>query len=843
MSLSAAIKQYISTKYDQHPDMFTSDLETIEKLRTDAVTVLEPHPGGIRRIQMYVAQLVWLCTKFPIDIGADFTWYSSLGYNTNTPFSQSNLKFELANILFNQAALYCQIAATSNRSTVEGLKTAANYFCLSAGVISHMKTQVIPDMHSTAPDDMDPSTLECVEQLVLAQAQECFWQKAVKDGMKDAIIAKLAARVSDLYQLAADWGVKSETISSEWIHHMSAKHHHFAAAAQYRAACDCLEKRKYGEEVARLQDSLTCATEGLKEARYVSKAVSSDLHGLKTKVQDDLKRAEKDNDIIYLNPVPTKSELKTLERASMVKPNITKGVSDPISCLGDDGILGKPLFAKLVPYSIHVAASMYEHRRDQDINNIIDELERLNTRIHDTLKSMNLPGSLQALEKPLGLPPGLNSHAEEIRHQNGPRRLNKALDDINKLRSTDHATFQEGATILKAEAAEDEAARRKYGTDRWTRPASTEAAHQLYGQISEIEGYFKAAESSDGTVLEKVRANETLISLLNGTGRDLEDFVPSSRRMKLHPSVERESGRVRDCLSRVQRLQMRRKQKIESLRTKAQADDVNPDLIKEAARLERDNPMQRVEAMQFEDLFDRRLTRYNDDKALPRAEDREQQQLLAQLADANTAFSNAHRGDTSAKEREQALQRLENAYFAYKEIIQNLDVGRKFYNDLAPIVSKFRDDCRGFAYARRGEATQLESEIVNALPMSNLSMQPPSPPHHPAAAPAQPRSPQRKSRTYTANQNHAYVERPPAASPLTAPVPVKPPGSIAVQEPDASDGPTVAHAAMAGAGVWSPDKGIKFAGPHATPSTNGAAAAPHAGVDGRWDASRGMKFG
>src|ERR1700753_320722 len=82
---------------------------------------------------------------------------------------------------------------------------------------------------------------------------------------------------------------------------MTAKHHHFAAAAQYRQACDCLEKRKYGEEVARLRDSIACVTEGLKEARYVNKLVLSDLNGLKNKVSEDLKRAEKDNDLIYLS--------------------------------------------------------------------------------------------------------------------------------------------------------------------------------------------------------------------------------------------------------------------------------------------------------------------------------------------------------------------------------------------------------------------------------------------------------------------------------------------------------------------------------------------------------------
>jgi len=224
-----------------------------------------------------------------------------MGYNIERPISQNNLKFELANVLYNLAALYSQLATASNRGTTEGLRSAANYFCMSAGVISHLKSEIIPELRTAPPEDMDDSTLECLLQLLLAQAQECFWQKAVKDGYKDASIAKLAAKVSDFYGLAGDWGVKSQAISSEWIHHASAKHHHFAAAAQYRQACDCLEKRKYGEEVARLQDSIACVDEGLREARHISKMVLADLTGLKNKVSEDLKRAEKDNDLIYLS--------------------------------------------------------------------------------------------------------------------------------------------------------------------------------------------------------------------------------------------------------------------------------------------------------------------------------------------------------------------------------------------------------------------------------------------------------------------------------------------------------------------------------------------------------------
>ena len=48
--------------------MFKADLETIDKLRTDAVNVLEPHVSGLPKLGAYAAQLKWMGGKFPIDV-------------------------------------------------------------------------------------------------------------------------------------------------------------------------------------------------------------------------------------------------------------------------------------------------------------------------------------------------------------------------------------------------------------------------------------------------------------------------------------------------------------------------------------------------------------------------------------------------------------------------------------------------------------------------------------------------------------------------------------------------------------------------------------------------------
>lgn len=639
--------------------------------------------------------------------------------------SQNNLKFELANVLYNLAALYSQLAMSSNRSSAEGLKAACNYFCQSAGVVAHIKTEVLPELRSIPPEDMDESTLECLEYLMLAQAQECFWQKAVVDGYKDASIAKLAAKVSDFYGSAGDWAVKSEAVSSEWIHHMTAKHHHFAGAAQYRQACDCLEKRKYGEEVARLRDSITCVNEGLKEARYLNKVVLGDLNGLKTKVTEDLKRAEKDNDLIYLSeyswptciheltlvgPVPPKSELKTIDRANMATAKVPKEVSEPATFIGPKADFGPPLFAKLVPFAVHMAASIYEERRDRLVNNnIIAELEILTTRIHDTLLSLNLPGSLQALEKPLGLPPSLTSHAEEIRQADALVRLQRSFDDTAKLKASDVAIFNEGRELLQAEAAENERLLKKYGTDRWNRPDSRSAKPKLYEQVGEIEGYLSSAGNSDSLVISKFRECEDMLRILSSSDREIGNFVPSSRRVAVPPQLETEVSRLRNSLNEVSRLESRRRRKIEALREKGKKDDINDSILAEAARLEREYPNTMIVPAQFEDFFEERLQKYDVDVDCVKSEAEEQDRLTQSLENANASFVAARKGDTSSREREQALQKLEQAYFKYKEIVNNLEVGRKFYNDLARIVGKFRDGCKSFIYERREEANRMES--------------------------------------------------------------------------------------------------------------------------------------
>ena len=816
--LSEAIRNYISNKYDQHPDMFTRDLEVIDGLRADAVNTLETHISGIKKLSKYAAQLVFMGGKFPIDIGVDFTWYPALGFNTQRPVVESSLRFELTNILFNLASLYSQLACSVNRGTSDGLKAACNYFCQAAGVILHLKSNVIPEMRSVPPEDMDLMTLESAQHLMLAQAQECFWAKAVKDGLKDGLIAKLAAKVSDFYDQAAEYGTKSDAISTDWIHHMTAKHHHFAAAAQYRASRECLEKQKYGEEVARLSDSLVCVNEGLRESRWVNRVVLGDLNGLKSKVSDDLKRAEKDNDVIYLMNVPPKSELKTLDRAGMATPRAPTEVSEPMSMLGDKGAYGPPLFERLVPYAVHFAATIYSERRNRIVNTqIIDQLEALNIQTLEVLQSLNLPGSLQVLDKPLGVPGTLVHQAEDIKQAEGLHRIRRTIRETARTREEDVAVYQSGLQALQTEAAEDERSRTKHGTDRWYREPSQQAGQQHYSKAAEIEAWLASAQSSDELVTRKVKEQERVLTVLSGTRRDIEEYIPSARMVSIPSDIQEAADHVHDALSRVTIMENDRKKSIENIRAKVEQDKIDGALLTETARLEREFPMQKVEAVQFEPLFDERLQIYQVDLDKVKKGKEAHSDTINRLKQANTAYLAAKGGSSGQnlipKEREEALQRLNVGVMKYKEIVNNISASRKFYSDLRNIVGNFADDCKHFAYERRMEARAMEQALMTAQ-MANMRVkqQDSEPALSPSARMIRQQQQQENFRSqsdyahkHQSSQNNTWQQEngPPRFAnplrdetnqPLTAPTPNKP----------------VTVLQSSSLGTWDPSHGIKF---------------------------------
>ena len=59
------------------------------------------------------------------------------------------------------------------------------------------------------------------------------------------------------------------------------------------------------------------------------------------------------------------------------------------------------------------------------------------------LESLNLPAALEALDRPIGLPPSLLRKAEEVRLERGPERIEASIRDVQTLANHDSGLLDE----------------------------------------------------------------------------------------------------------------------------------------------------------------------------------------------------------------------------------------------------------------------------------------------------------------------------------------------------------------------------------------------------------------
>ncbi|KAK9474360.1 BRO1-like domain-containing protein [Dipodascopsis tothii] len=751
VQLATAIRHSIEVSYDQHPDMFKDDVDEINKLRESAV-VKDVHVATLKRLVRYFMQLTFMSSKFPADIGVNFTWVGTLGHTVSGAVKHKDVQFERANVLYNIGAMYSQLGFQENRTNSEGLKRACQHFQHASGAFLYLKDHVVPEMRTHPPDELAGPTLETLIALMLAQSQECFWQKAILDNLKNSLIARLAHQVSVYYDETLTAAYRSPVIRSEWIHHITCKKFHFEAAAQYRAASECLAIGKFGDEIGRLEAALEASNKAAVSSKYVAQPVQDDLKGLQEKLKSDLKRAIKDNDMIYNERVPAVSALPPLKKASMVTSAVPDEVAHAARVLHAGAGYGAPLFAKLVPFAAHQAASIYVDRKDTLVSGLVSSMEVLTVQLHDVLQTLNLPSALQALEKPVGLPAQLVAQAETVRAQGGADRLHAMIADVAKLAAADRALFRETADVLEGERREDDALRLRHGTSHWARPPSAEAAGDLAGQLDQYAKILQAAEDSDAKVRAKFAEHERLIALLGADSAQLERYLPQDARQSvlegLRPEARAKVDALRELMNEVSRTEYRRRKFVEDLRAKSHDDEIEPAVLAETERLELEDPLRKIEAAAFEDIFKARLRAYDAERDRVDAEEQQQQKLVTDIEVANAAFVAVVHRDGDKSEREHALQELETAYFKFTELVNNLDEGRKFYNDFAGPLARMRDEAKDFVYSRRMEAHELEMDLTRDFGRLSVAPAPAAPGQAPPRPPRPPQEPQGRSNVW-----------------------------------------------------------------------------------------------
>ncbi|NXV09570.1 RHPN1 protein, partial [Cettia cetti] len=202
--------------------------------------------AGLELLMEYYNQLYFLDSRFfppTKTLGIFFHWYDSL---TGVPSHQRALAFEKGSVLFNLGALHTQIGARQDRASLPGLNQAIDAFQKAAGAFNYLK-----ENFSNAPSlDMSAASLTMLVRLMVAQVQECVFEKmtllrAQNDFLARLQLAQEAARVEEVYSLVHQTMSQphvKDYVPFSWTTMVHVKSEHFKALSHYFAAialCDC----------------------------------------------------------------------------------------------------------------------------------------------------------------------------------------------------------------------------------------------------------------------------------------------------------------------------------------------------------------------------------------------------------------------------------------------------------------------------------------------------------------------------------------------------------------------------------------------------------------------------
>ena len=193
------------------------------------------------------------------------------------------------------------------------LQTAAGLFTTVSAPLPASTTEQKPT------PDLSSACATALSSLCLAQAQEIVLKKAVGDGKKESVLAKIseqaAAMFSDTLQLLGVAEVKS-IVPRDWMSSCEAKHCLYLGLAQWFASRQCHEEKLIGEEIARL----SVAVENLNKSKSkLPSSMQTELAEWMETANNALAAIKKDNDLIYNERVPSLEDLSVINGTILVK--------------------------------------------------------------------------------------------------------------------------------------------------------------------------------------------------------------------------------------------------------------------------------------------------------------------------------------------------------------------------------------------------------------------------------------------------------------------------------------------------------------------------------------------
>lgn len=691
------------------------------------------------------------------DLGLQFAWLNM--YTDETVVG--DVQFELASVLYNIGALHAELGGLDVRSNDKAMKEACTHFQCAAWAFE----QVRDNPQGNKSKDLSHDFLSFLVHIMMAQAQECILEKSMLDNKKSSITAKVAAQVCDYYDSAqlvlsfanasslgnnAIMDMVGSRLFKEWKTFILLKISYYHAICALFMGMNSEEQQKMGERIAWYKIADEKLADAMKKAKIVDKvAITNGVSFLYDYIKGKLDNAQRENDLVYHEIVPSSDKLTAVKGVSLVK-SIPFSVADP-------DVIGADIFKRLVPIEAHEVASLYSERKDALLRETRIKIDAKNQELEAYLSSLNL--SLDTLRpKVVEVPDELIEICAAMSVNDKPAEAAKeALQKLSDRSKEVGAIVSEAKLELKQEQIAQEEHQILYGKKRAANPVA-EVAKEL---TKYADAFAKACQSDEQLRKTFEEHYEDIVALSDPNGKSLRTVLPSFGDIPVDDENVKE---LETLLNKIEEMKKQRVMFEKQLREAVQKDDVMSAVLTHS----RD---------EIKPIFEKELQKFEKHTHLLDQNLAAQENILSALTKANARYAETRKAVSERqKQRDERIQRLLLSYEEFQNVLSNSEKGIAFYEKFKDVLIQTQTRIKNVIRAQQQERAVVKPPPPTPMPMNRPTTAPTA---VPATSTAWPRGhpPQQSPQPYA--QQHAawpqYSTATATAQPVSGYVPTQAP--------------------------------------------------------------------
>lgn len=684
--------QCIAEYYHEDPDSYAKEFRELEQLRGLAVRPRVDFEC-CSTVKRYYSQLHSLQNRFPLSSENELLDFAWKDIYSGTMWRSSNIKYEMASILYNIAALHSQLGIEEERSDPESMKIACTHFQCAAWAFGEMKNQYALVLKS----DLCPEILIFMQQICFAQAQECILEKSLADNRKPAIIAKVTAQVisfynaglSALFSQNEDGSIQDlvgSRLYKDWLRYIKFKTSYLSSILFLYQGMSSEEQRKMGERLALYNAACEKLEEAKKESKGMSKIeiINEALIFVTDVVEGKRKNAKQENEFIYHENIPEISSISAIQGANLVQ-GIPFDVTDP-AVIGDD------IFKRLVPMKTHENLSVYSEEKANILRGLGSKIDDRDAELASFMGSLNTESLNAMSQSQERLPQGLVDRCAELSAK--PTAISDLIDSMSNLADICcdvELTLKDIKRILDDEGKQEQNYQKQMGK----RP--TGHMTELNREFTKyFEAHNKAGESND-TLRKAMELHVSNLKILAQPLSVLKAQVPQA-----DPIDDVTRRELKTLLDKVEEMKRQRDGLFNELREQIlNKDDITAQLITHGDK-------------DVEELFKKELKKYSTSVNIIEQNLVAQGNILKALTDTYAKHAMTLKSYNDAKQkREQFYSSLVASFDVYEDLMSKSAKGLDFYKKLHGNVQKLMSRAKAARDVQEEERQQL---LRNAQP-------------------------------------------------------------------------------------------------------------------------------